>query len=151
MVKVLEAWRLNVDSYGAGGCHLYVLLTRSLLTFWIDKKERRCGFTVFPKRLYVSMLGGSPAAMFARQHLRHKTRSNRSDVALRILGIRHLQPSACNQTYQNRIALARHLILAIPKAALAKLSCYECQVLSTRCGLISTRSLDFRWSKYLPL
>jgi uncharacterized membrane protein YsdA (DUF1294 family) len=75
---------------------IYLLLVNAMtyLMFWIDKERAQTRQYRIPegKLLLLAALGGSPAALFARQHLRHKTRKQPFGAAL--LGIVALQLSA---------------------------------------------------------
>jgi uncharacterized membrane protein YsdA (DUF1294 family) len=58
--------------------------------FWTDKQRaRQGGWRISEDNLFfLAVLGGSPAAIFAQQHLRHKTRKQPfSTVLLCILGL----------------------------------------------------------------
>ena len=75
---------------------IYMLLINSItyLMFWGGKESAQ----LRPYRiseghlLLLAMLGGSPAAIFARQHLRHKTR--KQPFGMLLLGIFGMQTSA---------------------------------------------------------
>jgi uncharacterized membrane protein YsdA (DUF1294 family) len=57
---------------------IYLLLINSItyLAFWIDKERAQMHLYRISESnlLLLAALGGSPAAIFAQQHLRHKTR-----------------------------------------------------------------------------
>jgi uncharacterized membrane protein YsdA (DUF1294 family) len=55
--------------------YLFVINAATYCAFWIDKSQaRQGGYRVSEAALLsLAFLGGSPAALFARQHLRHKT------------------------------------------------------------------------------
>jgi uncharacterized membrane protein YsdA (DUF1294 family) len=57
------------------------------LTFWTDKERARSGLYRIPEStLYLlSMAGGSPAAFYAREKLRHKTRKQPFGAILLII------------------------------------------------------------------
>jgi uncharacterized membrane protein YsdA (DUF1294 family) len=56
--------------------YLIIINFITYLAFWIDKKRaRQGGWRISEDNLlFLAVLGGSPAAIFARQHLRHKTK-----------------------------------------------------------------------------
>jgi len=79
-----KLWWLAVPIY------MFLINSITYLAFWIDKEraEMRLYRISEDRLLLLAMLGGSPAAMFARQHLRHKTRKQPFGMLLlRILGI----------------------------------------------------------------
>lgn len=57
---------------------LYLILINSItyFAFWADKERARQRVYRIPERhlLWLALLGGSPAAIFAQHYLRHKTR-----------------------------------------------------------------------------
>jgi uncharacterized membrane protein YsdA (DUF1294 family) len=55
--------------------YLFVINAATYGAFWIDKsRARQGGYRISESTLLtLSFLGGSPAALFARQRLRHKT------------------------------------------------------------------------------
>ena len=57
---------------------IYLIIINSItyLAFWDDKKRARLRLYRISEGnlLSLAILGGSPAAIFAQQHLRHKTR-----------------------------------------------------------------------------
>ena len=57
---------------------LYLIIINSItyFAFWIDKgRARQRGYRISESNLLsLAVLGGSPAAIFAQQRLRHKTR-----------------------------------------------------------------------------
>lgn len=75
---------------------IYMFLINSItyLTFWIDKERAQLRLYRISEGhlLLLAMLGGSPAAIFARQHLRHKTR--KQPFGMLLLGILGIQTSA---------------------------------------------------------
>jgi uncharacterized membrane protein YsdA (DUF1294 family) len=75
---------------------IYLLLINAItyLMFWIDKERAQSRLYRISEShlLLLAMLGGSPGAIFARQHLRHKTRKQPFSVVL--FGILGIQISA---------------------------------------------------------
>lgn len=65
---------------------IYMFLINSItyLMFWNDKERAQMGLYRISEAqlLLLAALGGSPAAIFARQHLRHKTRKQPFSVVL---------------------------------------------------------------------
>ena len=65
---------------------IYVMFINALtyLTFWMDKERAQMGLYRIPESTLhlLAILGGSPAALFARQKLRHKSRKQPFGVIL---------------------------------------------------------------------
>ena len=73
-----------------GAAILFYLVCINILTylmFWMDKERAQMGLYRIPEStLYLlSMAGGSPAALYAREKLRHKTRKQPFGAMLLII------------------------------------------------------------------
>jgi uncharacterized membrane protein YsdA (DUF1294 family) len=56
--------------------YLALINLTTYFAFWLDKQRaRQDGWRISESNLFfLALIGGSPAAIFAQQHLRHKTR-----------------------------------------------------------------------------
>jgi uncharacterized membrane protein YsdA (DUF1294 family) len=56
--------------------YLVVISLATYFAFWLDKRRARQGSWRISESnlLFLALIGGSPAAIFAQQRLRHKTR-----------------------------------------------------------------------------
>ena len=71
--------------------YLFLINSIAYLMFWIDKERAQLRLYRISEShlLLLAMLGGSPAAIFAQQHLRHKTR--KQPFGMMLLGIFGIQ------------------------------------------------------------
>ena len=71
--------------------YLFLINAITYLMFWIDKERAQLRLYRISEGhlLLLAMLGGSPAAIFAQQHLRHKTR--KQPFGMMLLGIFGIQ------------------------------------------------------------